>query len=275
MVAILPAAAFLLRARQIADVSAIKGTGLGGRILKGDVLAFLGLIDKDSPSALAGLIHQREHLDLSHIDRAPLKKKEEAAQMVVEQPVVKENAQVSTPTVTLPAPPRVLTVSRTIDISPLLKFQRKWEQTFNSPPPSVDSLMERALNQSLATVPAFGVVKQQPNADSIFNELVGAKSQLSVPKRDLHSTTLSIEPAAGMASVPPNLPSPAKDIIDILAGTSRSLPHKHLTIPYDEAGSIVRATIVTELVDQEQEAYECLDALERSISSPSSLCFSN
>ncbi|EDO17382.1 hypothetical protein Kpol_1060p38 [Vanderwaltozyma polyspora DSM 70294] len=46
----------------------IKATGTKGRLLKGDVLAYVGKINKDSPSKIASYIEKGEKLDLSNIE---------------------------------------------------------------------------------------------------------------------------------------------------------------------------------------------------------------
>lgn len=66
------------------DAAAIKGTGPGGRILKGDVLAFLGDITGEVPSAEAERIEKLGHLDLSYQKRE-MKTPSEAA--VSEKPL--------------------------------------------------------------------------------------------------------------------------------------------------------------------------------------------
>ncbi|EWC43487.1 hypothetical protein DRE_07519 [Drechslerella stenobrocha 248] len=64
-----PGIALLLHTHGL-QMSDVKGTGPGGRVLKGDVLAHLGKIDKDKPRKLADEIALLAKLDLSKIVKA-------------------------------------------------------------------------------------------------------------------------------------------------------------------------------------------------------------
>lgn len=79
-----PSVAHLLRTHGIAkdDISRIPTTGPKGRLLKGDVLAFLGKIQKNWPKELESRINKSEKLDLSNIKIAAPKKKAEAPKKV-------------------------------------------------------------------------------------------------------------------------------------------------------------------------------------------------
>ena len=57
----------------------IPASGPNGRILLGDVLAYLGDIDKSAVAKVANYIKDREHLDLSNIKIAPPKEKADKA----------------------------------------------------------------------------------------------------------------------------------------------------------------------------------------------------
>ncbi|KAG2734958.1 hypothetical protein G9P44_001172 [Scheffersomyces stipitis] len=80
-----PAVELLLHENDISvedALGSIPASGPKGRLLKGDVLAHLGSISKDSIIKVTEFIKSREHLDLSNIvkaDPAELKKKAEAA----------------------------------------------------------------------------------------------------------------------------------------------------------------------------------------------------
>lgn len=79
-----PSVAHLLRTHGIAedDISQIPTTGPKGRLLKGDVLAFLGKIQKSWPKELESRINKSEKLDLSNIKIAAPRKKAEAPKKV-------------------------------------------------------------------------------------------------------------------------------------------------------------------------------------------------
>lgn len=68
---LLPSVAILLAENGISKEEAfdkIKSTGRGGRILKGDVLAYLGKISADSAVKIADYVKSGERLDLSNIE---------------------------------------------------------------------------------------------------------------------------------------------------------------------------------------------------------------
>ncbi|ODV78304.1 uncharacterized protein CANTADRAFT_6704 [Suhomyces tanzawaensis NRRL Y-17324] len=94
-----PAVELLLHGNHISSEDAlakIPASGPKGRLLKGDVLAYLGSISKDSVSLLAEFIKSREHLDLSNIKLATPEETHKLAQRE-EAPAAKEEA---------PAPPK-------------------------------------------------------------------------------------------------------------------------------------------------------------------------
>jgi pyruvate/2-oxoglutarate dehydrogenase complex dihydrolipoamide acyltransferase (E2) component len=63
----LPAVLRLLHEHRILDPSAIPATGPHGRLLKGDVLAYVGAIDKRSPENLRSIVERKQNLDLRHV----------------------------------------------------------------------------------------------------------------------------------------------------------------------------------------------------------------
>lgn len=90
---LLPSVAQLLASRGITKDEAlekIKSSGKNGRLLKGDVLAYFGLIPKESVVNIAKYIKSGEQLDLSNIEF----KKE--SDKLVEQQKPKENAKEQT-----------------------------------------------------------------------------------------------------------------------------------------------------------------------------------
>ncbi|EPS43976.1 hypothetical protein H072_2063 [Dactylellina haptotyla CBS 200.50] len=68
------------------EMSDVKGTGPGGRVLKGDVLAHLGKIDKDKPKSVAGEIAKLAKLDLSNIKPKPIAPKDTAKKDDIKKP---------------------------------------------------------------------------------------------------------------------------------------------------------------------------------------------
>ncbi|RPA78695.1 hypothetical protein BJ508DRAFT_416426 [Ascobolus immersus RN42] len=75
-----PSVAHLLKEKGISseDAKNIPTSGPKGRMLKGDVLAYLGKINKEHPQQLSSSINKLAHLDLSNIKIKPRPKKEAA-----------------------------------------------------------------------------------------------------------------------------------------------------------------------------------------------------
>lgn len=90
-----PSVAHLLRAHGITkdDVSQIAVTGPKGRLLKGDVLAYLGRIDKSWPKELESRIEKGEKLDLSNIKIAAPKKGAEPKKAVEQKVEVPRDSE--------------------------------------------------------------------------------------------------------------------------------------------------------------------------------------
>jgi pyruvate/2-oxoglutarate dehydrogenase complex dihydrolipoamide acyltransferase (E2) component len=74
-------------------LSDVKGTGPKGRVLKGDILAHIGEIDKCKPEALARDIAKLSKLDLSNIKKAAPKPKEAPKSTQAETPVADTEPQ--------------------------------------------------------------------------------------------------------------------------------------------------------------------------------------
>ena len=78
-----PSVELLLTENKISKEDALKNipaTGPHGRLLKGDVLAYLGKIPKDLNSSIASYLKKTSHLDLSNIElRKPVESKSESS----------------------------------------------------------------------------------------------------------------------------------------------------------------------------------------------------
>jgi len=95
------------------DISQIPATGPRGRLLKGDVLAYVGSISKDGPAALESMIDKLGCLDLSNI------KVKQAPALAPE----KETTTGKQPAA--PAKPPVVEINIEVEVSldKLIKFQ--------------------------------------------------------------------------------------------------------------------------------------------------------
>jgi pyruvate dehydrogenase E2 component (dihydrolipoamide acetyltransferase) len=92
----------------------IPATGPQGRLLKGDVLAYLGKISKDSVNSIAAYINSHSKLDLSNIEKHQIKPKE-----VEQVQEAKEKIQ------EVPIKPMVEPLIKTFSLDNVLEFQRE------------------------------------------------------------------------------------------------------------------------------------------------------
>ncbi|RPB04827.1 hypothetical protein L873DRAFT_1798646 [Choiromyces venosus 120613-1] len=191
-----PSVAHLIREHGIAegDVSAISATGPKGRLLKGDVLAYLGRINKTYPKELEGRIHKLGKLDLSNIKIAPPKKDAGKAtkQAAEKKPIVYEEKE----------------LKLEVSFGEVLKVQNKLQAALGVHLP-LSSFINKATTKANHSLPPVA------SASDIFDELL-----------NLPSTTFSSRPAKFQpkitASSPPPQQSPAADadILDILTGAA-------------------------------------------------------
>lgn len=98
-----PAVLRLLQQYGIKEPKSILATGPQGRLLKGDVLAHVGSISRDTPKALHDILAKKQKLDLSNIQ--------------IEH---REVLSLPEPSVSLPTkPPTVPTISTSVDFASL------------------------------------------------------------------------------------------------------------------------------------------------------------
>ncbi|ODV86253.1 hypothetical protein CANARDRAFT_27506 [[Candida] arabinofermentans NRRL YB-2248] len=151
-------------------LSKIPATGPKGRILKGDVLAYLGQIPADSNSKIASYIKSKEHLDLSNIELRP-KVDSKAAETSPEKVEKKQKEPV--------------------------KVTHQFVLASSIPKESISKLIAKASKS--AEIYAYGTPLYQPSdlIDPIFEELVAPPRN---SERFTVSTTIGTleEPAAAI-----------------------------------------------------------------------------
>ncbi|KAK6355263.1 pyridoxine biosynthesis protein [Orbilia brochopaga] len=158
-----PGIALLLHTHNL-QLSDIKGTGPAGRVLKGDVLAHLGKIDKDKPRALAAEIARLAKLDLSNI--TPAKPKPAAA-----------------PKVDKKAPAKVDPL-QLVEVSLPISLARASAAAADSP---VADAIARAVDFANAGLPPS---KIPPSPAELFDEVIGLPVS---PRRQPRYTVTSAE----------------------------------------------------------------------------------
>ncbi|KAL2753586.1 hypothetical protein ACRALDRAFT_1077430 [Sodiomyces alcalophilus JCM 7366] len=190
-------------------VSRITPTGPQGRLLKGDVLAYLGTIDAATPAKVTERFNKLSHLDLSNIKVAPLRAKEEAAAAPTTEP---EPAAA-------PAPEPDAEVIVPLSLAKVAETQRRIQDTLGVYLP-LATFVARAAEVANDDLPPSA---RPPTADELFNQVLGLdKLQPRGASRGFYLPQVDALPQsairAATAPAPRNKPA---DIIDILAGTAK------------------------------------------------------
>lgn len=182
------------------DVSKIKGTGPNGRLLKGDILAFLGAINADRPAAVSSHLTKLTHLDLSNIKVAEKK----AA------PAPKAPEAASKAPKAAPKPEKVL-VELPISLEHVVQLQRRLQDSADVTV-SIATFISKATAFANSRLPA---VSRPPTANELFDEVLGL-GKFKATKFSRGDYLPSIPDLSPVA--PRRTSAPKSDIIDILAG---------------------------------------------------------
>ncbi|OOG00166.1 hypothetical protein ASPCADRAFT_204056 [Aspergillus carbonarius ITEM 5010] len=176
------------------EVSKIPASGPKGRLLKGDVLAYLGTIPADYPSAQAARLSKLAHLDLSNIKiAAPVKPAEPAP--AVEKPVAR--------------PPPTTSVAISISLAAVLSVQKKIQESLGTTVP-LSTFLARATDLANDHLPRSS--RETPSADELFAEILGAEPVKT--SRGEYIPELNAETAQPVKRVQKK----EADLIDFLSG---------------------------------------------------------
>ncbi|RSM04138.1 hypothetical protein CDV31_010191 [Fusarium ambrosium] len=192
---LLPSVGHLVKEKGLSedDVKKIKGTGPHGRLLKGDVLAYLGAINPDTPAANESNFNALTHLDLSNI-KAP----------------VIENLEVSIP----------------VSLSKVIEVQNKIQDTLGVFLP-LSTFVGRAAEVANDALPAL---KRAPTTNELFDQVLGLDKVKAVKgSRGVYLPQISAIPPASLLAPRPSARKQT-DIIDILAAPSKKAAPKPATI---------------------------------------------
>ncbi|KAK5171726.1 pyridoxine biosynthesis protein [Saxophila tyrrhenica] len=195
-----PAVQQLLHEKNISDPSSIPATGPNGRLLKGDVLAYLGQINKDYPSALSARLTKLSHLDLTHTVAAQPTQPD--------QPAQKGEVPASKPDIELPSETEIAVP---ISLSAVIATQKRVQSTLDIFLP-LSTFIARASELANSDLPARKGAA--PSADELFNSVLGLDK---IPRS---SRGRFFPQISGISPLPPTRPArKAKkaDIIDLLA----------------------------------------------------------
>lgn len=178
----------------------IPATGPKGRLLKGDVLVYLGKAQADAASNVQAIYDKLAHLDLSNIKVA---EKKPATKKADEKP-------------TKPAAPKVedLLVTLPVSLKSVIEVQKKVEASLGVFMP-LSAFVSRAMELANDELPLAANYK--PSADELFNQILGLDKVGPQGSRGHYVAQISALPPPAAFSPKP-IKSTKPDIIDILSG---------------------------------------------------------
>lgn len=215
-----PSIAQLLREKGVpaSDVERIPASGPKGRLLKGDVLAYLGTILKSYSSEQSSRISKLGHLNLSNVKAAP----------------PKDLPARPTSTATPKAPTAEPTESDTemavtISLASVLEVQRRIQRSLHTTLP-LSTFIARAIEVANNDLPRSKGAK--PGTNELFNQILGLDQVSPKTSRGSFTPQITALPPRPMASVAKiEKPSRQPDIIDILTGRTSAVSVRGLPLP--------------------------------------------
>ena len=177
------------------DADKIPASGPNGRLLKGDVLAHLGRINKEYPAESSARMQKLVHLDLSNIQIAKAAVKPQASQAPAPAPE--------------PELPRETEIAMPISLSSVIATQKRVQDTLGIFLP-LSTFIARASELANEELPLSKARK--PTADDLFNSVLG------LDKVAKSSRGHYVPQVTGLAPMPivPVKAAKKSDIIDML-----------------------------------------------------------
>ncbi|PIB02053.1 Pyruvate dehydrogenase complex protein X component, mitochondrial [Cercospora beticola] len=218
------------------DAENITATGPSGRLLKGDVLAYLGKINKDYPAEASKRLAKLAHLDLSNIQLA---KKAE----------VKPDTKPAEKAV--PQLPKETEIAVPISLSQVIATQKKIRDTLDIHLP-LSTFIARASELANEDLPLDK--RRKPTADELFNSILGL-DQVAVSKRGNFFPQIT---GLSTPSLMKTKPTKQADIIDILAPKK-----KPAAVPASIPAGISAKDNIFSVVAQDGEEERATEYLER------------
>ena len=225
------------------DVSKIKPTDPSGRLLKGDVLAFLGTINADTPATLSSRFEKLGHLDLSNI---------KVAEKKAPAPAPEKAAEAAPEDLEVPA----LEINVPVSLARVVEVQKKIQDTLGVFLP-LSTFISRAAEVANDELP---LAARKPTPSELFDQVLGLdKVKAAKSSRGVYLPQISAIPPASMLA--PRQPRASKaDIIDELASPtqrSASLFDGVPTVPGLSSGANVFSLVVPK--EEEQRAHVFLE----------------
>ena len=199
-----PAVQHLLKANGLAkeDADKIPASGPNGRLLKGDVLAYVGKISKDYPAESAARFTKLSHLDLSNIQLAA--------------PAPPPQAEKAAPAAAAPAveQPKQTEVALPISLTAVIATQQRVQEALGITLP-LSTFVARATELANENLPASK--NQKPTAEDLFNSVLGLDA---VPRSSRGHFLPNITSLGPAPFAPARARSSKPDIIDLLSSSA-------------------------------------------------------
>lgn len=199
---LMPAVEHLVKQNSLSkeDVSKIKPSGPSGRLLKGDVLAYLGSINAESPATISSLFERLSHLDLSNIKVAEKK--------------VAPAAAASSKDAKAPKPePLPLEINVPVSLSKVVQVQQRIQETLGVFMP-LSTFISRAAEVANDDLPP---ANRAPTASELFDQVLGLdKVKAAKGSRGIYLPQISAVPPSTLFE-PPTRSARKTDLIDTLA----------------------------------------------------------
>lgn len=210
-----PAVQSLILANHIPDeeVFKIPASGPNGRLLKGDVLAYLGRIEGDYSKSQSERIVKLGKLDLSNIKLAESKPPAGAPAGSTTGPALGPGAAAS-------EPPKTATITLSVSLAEVLKVQKRMQDVLNVSLP-LSTFLARAVDEANNDLPLQKGAK--PSSDALFNAVLGLDS-IPTTSRGTYIPQIIALPLPGSAIPRSTSTRPIQkpvDIIDVLSGKAK------------------------------------------------------
>ncbi|KAK0621132.1 hypothetical protein B0T17DRAFT_533036 [Bombardia bombarda] len=215
-------------------ISSITPTGPNGRLLKGDVLAYLGKIDAKTPAEVSSRFQHAAHLDLSNIKiKAPEAAKKPAA-VAPAAPPVAQDARVALP----------------VSLAAVIEVQQRIQKKLGIFLP-LSTFISRATDLANDELPL--PAGHQPTADELFDQVLGLDKVGRTESRGFYSPQIGTPLAASFARRS-SAAGKRSDIIDILAGAPRrAAPKQAKTQPVLPGASSAGPNVFSLVVPKTEE----------------------
>ena len=186
------------------EADKIPATGPSGRLLKGDVLAYLGKIEKSHPGELSARLAILAHLDLSNIKLAePASAKSQNDAKAEPETIIEENLATE--------------IAVPISLVEVLKTQKKLKDTLGLELPTT-TFIARAVELANQELPAK---KSPPTADDLFNSVLGLDKIKPTTSTGNFIPQVTALPATRTLLSRSVGQRPKSDILDILTSTTQ------------------------------------------------------